>query len=135
ETAKTIIRLISCIAKKVNNDPVASQYLNVVYIENYFVSRAELIIPASDISEQISTAGMEASGTGNMKFAMNGALTIGTEDGANIEIREEVGDENIFIFGATAEEAARLKESYDPAKEIEAAPRLAAVLRMLSEGL
>lgn len=115
EIAKTIIRLISCIAKKVNNDPVASQYLNVVYIENYFVTRAELIIPAADLSEQISTAGMEASGTGNMKFSMNGALTIGTEDGANIEMREAVTDAWWpFRFGCSAEEIAemRAKNSY-----------------------
>lgn len=115
ETAKTIIRLICCIAKKVNNDPVASQYLNVAYIENYFVSRAELIIPATDISEQISTAGMEASGTGNMKFSMNGALTIGTEDGANIEMRQAVTDEWWpFRFGCSSDEIAemRAKNSY-----------------------
>jgi len=115
ETAKTIIRLISCIAKKVNNDPVVSQFLNVVYVENYFVSRAELIIPASDVSEQLSTAGMEASGTGNMKFAMNGALTVGTEDGANVEMRQAVTDKWWpFCFGASAEEIAdmRAKNSY-----------------------
>ncbi|MDB6081330.1 MAG: glgP-B [Chlamydiia bacterium] len=110
EIAKTIIRLISCIAKKVNNDPIANKFLNVVYIENYFVSRAELIIPAADLSEQISTAGMEASGTGNMKFSMNGALTIGTEDGANIEMRKAVTDEWWpFRFGCSAEEIATMK--------------------------
>ena len=112
EIAKTIIRLISCIAKKVNNDPIASQYLNVVYIENYFVSRAELIIPAADISEQISTAGMEASGTGNMKFSMNGALTVGTEDGANVEMRQEVTDTWWpFRFGCSTEEIADMKKN------------------------
>jgi glycogen phosphorylase len=110
EMAKTIIRLIACIAKKVNNDPVASQYLNVIYVENYFVTRAEIIIPAADISEQISTAGMEASGTGNMKFAMNGALTCGTEDGANVEMRQEITDAWWpFRFGASAEEIAEMK--------------------------
>ncbi len=110
ETAKTIIRLISCIAKKVNNDPVVSQFLNVVYVENYFVSRAELIIPAADVSEQLSTAGMEASGTGNMKFSMNGALTVGTEDGANVEMRQAVTDEWWpFRFGCSAEEIADMK--------------------------
>lgn len=112
ETAKTIIRLINCLAKKVNSDPVVSQYLNVYYIENYNVSRASIIIPAADLSEQISTAGLEASGTGNMKFAMNGALTIGTEDGANIEMRQEVGDMWWpFRFGASAQELAQLKAS------------------------
>ncbi len=112
ETAKTIIRLIHCISKKVNTDPVISQYLNVAYIENYNVSKAEIIIPAADLSEQISTAGMEASGTGNMKFAINGALTIGTEDGANIEMRQAVGDQFWpFRFGASAEELLELKKN------------------------
>lgn len=113
ETAKTIIRLIHCIAKKVNNDPIASKFLNVHYIENYNVSHAEVIIPAADLSEQISTAGMEASGTGNMKFAMNGALTIGTEDGANVEMREEITDQWWpFGFGQTAEEIAQMKQNH-----------------------
>jgi starch phosphorylase len=112
DIAKTIIRLIHCIAKKVNSDPIASQFLNVAYIENYCVSKAELIIPAADLSEQISTAGLEASGTGNMKFAMNGALTVGTEDGANIEMRQEVTDKWWpFRFGASAEELAQLRSS------------------------
>ena len=117
ETAKTIIRLICCIAKKVNNDPVASQFLNVTFIENYNVSKAELIMPAADLSEQISTAGLEASGTGNMKFSMNGALTIGTEDGANIEMRQAITDEWWpFRFGASSEELVNLKASnqYNP---------------------
>jgi len=112
ETAKTIIRLIYCLSKKINFDPVVSRYLNVYYIENYNVSKAELIIPAADLSEQISTAGMEASGTGNMKFSINGALTIGTEDGANIEMREEIGDEWWpFRFGTSAQELAKLRTS------------------------
>lgn len=112
DIAKTIIRLIHCIAKKVNSDPIASKYLNVAFIENYNVSRAEAIIPAADLSEQISTAGMEASGTGNMKLSINGALTIGTEDGANIEMRKEVGDAWWpFRFGATSEEIEKLKHS------------------------
>jgi len=112
EIAKTIIQLIHCISKKINSDPVVSQYLNVYYIENYNVSKAEIIIPAADLSEQISTAGLEASGTGNMKFSMNGALTIGTEDGANIEMRESVTDRWWpFRFGATAEELQQLRSS------------------------
>jgi len=110
EIAKTIIHLIHCIAKKINSDPIVSQFLNVVYIENYNVSKAEIIIPASDLSEQLSTAGMEASGTGNMKFAINGALTIGTEDGANIEMREAITDAWWpFRFGRSAQEIAELK--------------------------
>ncbi|MGR3951948.1 MAG: glycogen/starch/alpha-glucan family phosphorylase [Chlamydia sp.] len=111
ETAKSIIRLIHCIAKKINANPLVNCILNVAYIENYNVSRAELIIPSADLSEQISTAGMEASGTGNMKFSMNGALTIGTEDGANIEMRQAVGDAWWpFRFGASAEELEALRK-------------------------
>jgi starch phosphorylase len=114
--ARNIIVLINAIARLVNNDPKINDKLKIVFIENYNVSRAELIFPASDLSEQISTASQEASGTGNMKFAINGALTIGTDDGANVEMREAIGDDSWpFLFGLSAEEAIPLmKGKHNP---------------------
>ncbi len=133
--AKLIIRLTHDIAARINADPLTRDKLRLVFIPNYSVSVAELIMPAADLSEQISTAGTEASGTGNMKLALNGALTIGTEDGANIEIREQVGGENMFIFGLSTPQVAELKRSgYHPRSYYDANPVLREVLDQIDSG-
>ena len=133
--AKLIIRLIYMIGKMVNDDPDVRGRIKVVFLENYRVSLAEIIMPASEISEQISTAGKEASGTGNMKFMINGAVTIGTMDGANVEIHERVGDENIFIFGLLAEEVEKLKEHYNPTSYYNGDHRIKAIIDLLRRGI
>ncbi len=132
--AKDIIKLINNVADTVNLDPKVSKYLKVAFIPNYNVSAMEIICPATDLSEQISTAGKEASGTGNMKFMMNGALTIGTLDGANIEIREAVKAENFFLFGAQAHDIATIRENYQPNEIIANSETLSAVMQLLESG-
>jgi starch phosphorylase len=133
QMAKLIIKLINAVADVVNHDDEVNGRLNVVFLKNYSVSLAEKIIPASELSEQTSMAGLEASGTGNMKFALNGALTIGTMDGANIEIREEVGDENIFIFGMLADEIVKERENgYNPVKYYESNTELKQIIDMIA---
>jgi starch phosphorylase len=135
--AKTIIKLINNLAGVINNDARTHGLIKVVFVPDYRVSLAEKIIPAADVSEQISTAGTEASGTGNMKFAMNGALTIGTLDGANIEIRDEVGIDNIFIFGLTASAIGQMRteRSYNPREYYANQPALKRVLDALASDL
>jgi starch phosphorylase len=133
--AKRIIKLINAVAETVNRDPAVNRRIRVAFVPNLTVQNGHLIYPAADLSEQISTAGKEASGTGNMKFMMNGALTIGTLDGANVEIREEAGAENFFLFGLTAEQVARVKGSgYRPERSLLANPELAETMRLIETG-
>jgi starch phosphorylase len=133
--AKRIIKLINAVGEVVNGDPDVNRFLKVAFVPNFNVQNAELIYPAADLSEQISTAGKEASGTGNMKFMLNGALTIGTLDGANVEMREEVGAENFFLFGLTVEDVERIKrDGYRPADHVDGHPELASVLELIANG-
>jgi starch phosphorylase len=133
--AKLIIKLINSIAEVINNDPKVSRLVKVAFLPDFSVSLGQRVYPAADLSEQISLAGKEASGTGNMKFALNGAVTIGTLDGANIEIREEAGAENFFLFGMNAEEAAALKaKGYNPYHYYEKNQQLKNVIDVLGSG-
>ncbi|MFO1105395.1 MAG: glycogen/starch/alpha-glucan phosphorylase [Amaricoccus sp.] len=134
--AKLIIKLANDVSRVINANPAVREVLKVVFVPNYNVSLAEILVPAADLSEQISTAGMEASGTGNMKFALNGALTIGTLDGANVEIKEQVGDDNIVIFGLTAAEVAdRRSNGHSPREVIESSPELSQALSSIASGV
>jgi starch phosphorylase len=133
--AKRMIKLINAVAETINSDSDVNKRIKVAFVPNFNVQNAHMIYPAADLSEQISTAGKEASGTGNMKFMLNGAITIGTLDGANVEIREEVGAENFFQFGLTAEEVERVKrEGYRPTDYIARNPELSAALELIGSG-
>jgi starch phosphorylase len=133
--AKLIIKLIHSVAVVINQDPKVAEFLKVVFMPDFNVKNGQRVYPAADLSEQISTAGKEASGTGNMKFAMNGALTIGTLDGANVEIRDAVGHENFYLFGLTAEEVQKLKASgYDPRSYYESSPELREAIDLIASG-
>src|SRR5262249_32077537 len=135
DMAKLILKLIHQVARHVNADPSVAPRLKVAFVPDYSVHKGQIIVPAAELSEQISTAGHEASGTGNMKLSLNGALTIGTLDGANIEIREAVGAENFFAFGATIEDVARLRaEGYDPWLVYHGHPEVKAALDLISSG-
>ena len=133
QMAKLIIKLVNNVAAVINSDPAAKDWLRVVFLPNYQVTAMEIICPGTDLSEQISTAGKEASGTGNMKFMMNGAVTIGTLDGANIEIREAVGEENFFLFGLTAEQVEETRKDYHPSSIIAADPDFSRVMELLEQ--
>jgi glycogen phosphorylase len=135
QRAKLIIKLINDVANVVNREPMVGDRLKIMFLPNYNVSLAQILIPAAELSEQISTAGMEASGTGNMKFGLNGALTIGTLDGANVEMLERVGPDNIFIFGLTAQEVAQTRQGgFSPRAAIEASPRLTRAFELIESG-
>jgi starch phosphorylase len=131
---KLIIKLIHNVAEVVAAHPQAREKIEVVFVPNYGVTLAQVVIPAAELSEQISTAGYEASGTGNMKFTLNGALTIGTYDGAKVQIREEVGDENFFLFGLDPEEVRQIRATYDPKRFIAENQELSQVIKQLETG-